>query len=129
MWKAGMNTVWRGQSVFVIVRYIRVWQGLISQRVFIWLNSIIMTNKNNILGTYIYLLFIIFDRMWCDVRDTEGQHVLSLVRCKPESHWTTTPTNIYHPSQISKRCIVESFNSWLTVPLGVVVREAGLTSL
>ena len=58
-----MNTVWRGQSVFVIVRYIRVWQGLISQRVFIWLNSIIMTNKNNILGTYVYLLFIIFDRM------------------------------------------------------------------
>ena len=35
--------------------------------------------------------------------------------------WTTTPKNFYHPNQFSIRCIVRSFNFWLTVHLGVVV--------
>ena len=36
--------------------------------------------------------------------------------------WTTKPKNFYHPNQFSIRCIVKSFNSWSTVPLGVVVQ-------
>ena len=39
-----------------------------------------------------------------------------------QSLWTRTPKNFYHPSQLSIRCVVQSFNSWSTVPLGVVVQ-------
>ena len=40
--------------------------------------------------------------------------------------WTTTPKNFYHPNQHSTRCVLESFNSWLTVRPGVVVRTRWL---
>ena len=46
-----------------------------------------------------------------------------------QGRWTTTPNNIYHPNQLSTRCVVESFDSWLTVRLCVASRRAGLTSL
>ena len=43
-----------------------------------------------------------------------------------QSLWTTKTKNFYHPNQLSTRCLVESFNSWLTVPLGVVVHKRWL---
>ena len=39
-----------------------------------------------------------------------------------QSLWTTTPKNFYHPNQLSIRCVVWSFNSWLSVLLSVVVQ-------
>ena len=39
---------------------------------------------------------------------------------------TTTPKNFYHPNQLSRRCLVESFNSWLAVRLGGVVQTRWL---
>ena len=46
-----------------------------------------------------------------------------------QSLWTTTPKNFYQPNKLSIRCGVYSFNSWSTVPLGVVVQiYTGLTS-
>ena len=40
---------------------------------------------------------------------------------------TTTPKNFYHPNQLSTRCVVESFNFRLTVPLGRQPDVPGLT--
>ena len=37
-------------------------------------------------------------------------------------YWRQTPSELYLPNQFSIRCIAKSFNSWLTVPLGVVVQ-------
>ena len=36
------------------------------------------------------------------------------------------PKSFYHPNQLSTRCVVGSFHSWLTVPLDVVVQTCRL---
>ena len=40
--------------------------------------------------------------------------------------WTTKPKSFYHPNQLRTICVIESFSSWLTVPLGVVVQTRWL---
>ena len=35
---------------------------------------------------------------------------------------TTTLQDFYHPNQLSITCVVQSFNSWSTVPLSIVVQ-------
>ena len=35
---------------------------------------------------------------------------------------TTTPRDLYQPNHFSGKSLVNSFNSWLTLPLGVVVQ-------
>ena len=43
--------------------------------------------------------------------------------------WTTTLKKFYHPNQLSTRCVIESFNSWLLYLSVSSSRHAGLTSL
>ena len=53
--------------------------------------------------------------------------VISEVSGQSQSLWTTKPKDYYHPNQLSTRCVVESFSSWLTVPpFGVVVHTRWL---
>ena len=42
---------------------------------------------------------------------------------KPKPNcYVSGPNHFFHPNQFSTRCVVVSFNSWLTVPLAVVVQ-------
>ena len=51
----------------------------------------------------------------------DNKHLTAILSRLGQSVCTTKPKYFYHPNQISTRFIFNSFNSWLAVPLGVIV--------
>ena len=58
---------------------------------------------------------------------TPSRFPVTLIARLSQGLWTTTPKNFNHPNRLSTRCVVESFNSRLTIPLlDVVVQKRWL---